>query len=181
MRRMNWRGPPKSPGSHEEEVAERKEQQWRRGTERPSRALQEACPGNGQEEVNVGSWRCVGRKHQAVHPSRATTSNAERQQGNLMRLRKSGQRRRKFPRTFEAQTHLGERCKEREGAEPCEAPGAASPGGVPEEPGEEGLSRSLAGNPHRALPGERTAGWQRGRAEKGREASTRRSGREVRG
>lgn len=69
MCRMNWRGQPKSQGSHEEEVAERKERQWRRGTERSGRDLQEARPDNGHEEVNVGSWRCVGRKHQALHPS----------------------------------------------------------------------------------------------------------------
>ena len=70
-------------------MAEKKEQQWRRGMERSGRDLQEVCPKDRQEEVNVRSWRCVGIKHQAVHPSRVAKSNAGTM-GDLARLRKNG-------------------------------------------------------------------------------------------
>ena len=106
-------------------MAEGKEQQWRRWTERSGRDLQEARPDNRQVEVNVGSWRCVGRKHQAVHPSRVTKNNSETT-ADLTRLRKSGQHGCKFPCTFEAQTHQGKRAKSERGRDLQNAKGSVS-------------------------------------------------------
>lgn len=132
----------------------------RRGTERSRRDLQEAHPDNGQEEVNVGSWRCVGRKHQAVHPLRVTKSNAETT-GDLMRLRKVDKAGASFLARLRHQPIRGRRQRVR-GGETCKTPRAASPGGMPEVPGKEGQTKSLVGKWHHALRGERMARWQRG-------------------
>lgn len=93
-------------------MAKRKAQEWRKGKERSGGELQEVHPSNRQKEVNAGSWRGVGRNHQAVNPSRVPKGNAETIR-DLMKL--SGQRRCKFPCTSEAQTHQGKKAKSKPG------------------------------------------------------------------
>lgn len=48
------------------------------------------------------------------------------------------------------------------GAETCKTPSAPSPGGMPEEPGEEGQCTSLVGKCYHTLRAARTPGWERG-------------------
>lgn len=133
-------------------MAERKEQEWRRGVERSDRDLHEAYPNTRQQKVKVGSWRCLGRKHRAVHPWRVTKSDAEAT-GDLMRQKKWTTQV-QVSCTFVAQTHQGRRQRVR-GQKTLRTLRAASPAGMSKEPGEEEQTRSLTGKRQPALRADR--------------------------
>lgn len=73
--------------------------------------------------MNAGSWRCVGRNHQAVHPLKVPKGNVETI-GEFIKL--SGQRRCKFPRTSEAQAHQAKKAKSEPGRDLQSTKGSVS-------------------------------------------------------
>lgn len=140
--------------------------------------MQDPCTDKGQEEVNAGSGRCVGRTSGCT-PSKSNAKTT----GDLTRLGNSGQCRRKFLRTFEAQTHQGRRQRVR-GGESCKSARAVPPGGTPAAPGQEGQTKSLAGKWHQVPRGARMERWGEERlrgAELRREAGPRRGSCEGKG